>query len=83
MANGSIKKDKKPNEVVSFEKGIEKLEQIVGSLDQNDLPLDEALARFQDGIELVRHCNSLLDVAEDQVKKLIEDNQEEVAADNV
>ncbi|NLO96775.1 MAG: exodeoxyribonuclease VII small subunit [Peptococcaceae bacterium] len=61
---------------LSFEKGIERLEQIVSELDQNNLPLDEALARFQEGIELVRHCNRLLDLAEAKIKVLMEDSEE-------
>ncbi|NLM20695.1 MAG: exodeoxyribonuclease VII small subunit [Peptococcaceae bacterium] len=68
---------------LSFEKGIERLEQIVNELDQNNLPLDKALACFQEGIELVRHCNRLLDLAEAKVKALTEDSEEEVMAGNV
>ena len=68
---------------LSFEKGIERLEQIVSELDKNNLPLDKALASFQEGIELIRHCNSLLDLAEARVKALTEDSEEEFMAGNV
>jgi exodeoxyribonuclease VII small subunit len=71
-------KENLPAEDLSFEQGIEKLEKIVRELDQNQLPLEQALERFQEGIELVRRCNRLLDLAETKVKDLIDDRGEEV-----
>jgi len=74
-------KDDNNNVMMSFEKGIDRLELIVGQLDQNDIPLDQALACFQEGVELVRHCNSLLDSAEAKVRILSEDGRDEVVLD--
>lgn len=59
---------------ISFEQGIEKLEQVINDLDKNDVPLDQALQLFNDGIGLVKHCNTLLDSAEEKVKVLLEDS---------
>lgn len=67
----------KKNSVVSFEQGIEKLEQIINDLDKNDVPLDRALELFDQGIGLVKHCNSLLNSAEEQIKVLLEDKNGE------
>ena len=66
-------------EVISFEKGIERLEQIVNDLDQNKVPLEHALDLFQEGITLVRHCNNLLDSADAKVKVLLEDCSSELS----
>lgn len=57
---------------LSFEAGIERLEQIVGSLEQKDVPLEAALSLFREGVELVQHCNKLLDEAEKQMEVLLE-----------
>ena len=60
--------------IISFEQGIEKLEQVINDLDKNNVPLDQALQLFNEGIGLVKHCNSLLDSAEEKVKVLLEDS---------
>ncbi|KUO58897.1 MAG: exodeoxyribonuclease VII [Gracilibacter sp. BRH_c7a] len=66
---------------ISFEQGIEKLEQIISDLDKNDVPLDQALQLFNEGIVLVKHCNCLLDSAEEKVKVLLEDANGEFSTD--
>lgn len=66
----------KKHSEVTFEKGLERLEQIVSGLEQNDAPLEQALELFDEGIGLVKHCYSLLDSAEARVKVLLEDNQD-------
>lgn len=56
----------------SFEAEIAQLEQIIQSLEQKELPLDEALKLFQAGIHRVQHCTRLLDQAEKQMEILLE-----------
>ncbi|MDA8228183.1 MAG: exodeoxyribonuclease VII small subunit [Desulfitobacterium hafniense] len=63
---------------LSFEHGISELEQIVKDLEQKDVPLDEALAGFRRGVELVRYCNFLLDTAEKQIEVLLEGTEGEL-----
>jgi len=77
VSKGKMGNSKKTEEreVLSFEQGIARLEQIVGELEQNNIPLEQALAYFQEGVEMVKHCNSLLDTAEIKVKTLLEANQ--------
>ncbi len=55
---------------VSFEKNIERLEQIVRAMERGDVPLEESLKLFQEGTGLVAQCGKLLDEAELQVKKI-------------
>ena len=57
---------------MSFEEGIGKLEKIVRELEQKEVPLEEELNFFRQGIEMVQHCNSLLDRAEKQMEILLE-----------
>lgn len=55
-----------------FEEGIEQLERIVRELEQKEVPLEQALSLFQQGIKLVQDCNQLLDHAEKQMEILLE-----------
>lgn len=57
----------------TFEEKLQRLEQIVRAMEQGDVPLNESLKLFQEGTELVRSCNKILDDAELQVKKIATD----------
>lgn len=54
----------------TFEENMQRLEQIVRSLERGDAPLEESLKLFQEGTGLVASCGKLLDEAELQVKKI-------------
>ena len=60
------------DQAVGFEKGIDRLERIVAALEQKEVPLETALGLFKEGVELVQHCNRLLDQAEKQMQVLLE-----------
>ena len=55
----------------TFEKSMARLEQIVRAMEQGDVALEESLKLFQEGAELVRNCQKLLDEAQLQVKKIM------------
>ena len=55
----------------SFESNMQRLEQIVRAMERGDVPLEESLKLFQEGTELVRSCNQLLENAQLQVKKIM------------
>ena len=55
----------------SFEQNMARLEQIVRAMERGDVALEESLKLFQEGTELVRNCNKLLDEAQLQVKKIM------------
>lgn len=55
---------------MSFETAIARLEEIVRMLESGNAPLDKALAEFEEGVSLVKLCNSRLDMAEQKVKIL-------------
>ena len=54
----------------TFEQNMQRLEQIVRSMERGDVPLEESLKLFQEGTGLVEACGKLLDEAELQVKKI-------------
>ena len=51
----------------SFEKSLEKLQKLVEALENGNVGLDESLALFERGVELVRLCNQRIDEAEQRV----------------
>ena len=55
---------------LTFEESIKRLEQIVSALERGEAPLEQSLALFQEGTDLVRKCQNLLDNAKLQVKKI-------------
>lgn len=56
---------------MTFEESMARLEQIVRSLEQGNVPLEDSLKLFQEGTELVRSCGKLLDDAQLQIKKVM------------
>jgi exodeoxyribonuclease VII small subunit len=63
---------------VSFEEALLQLETIVKSLEQGDLPLDESLAQFSEGVELSQLCLSKLNAAEQHIDKILTIKQGEL-----
>jgi exodeoxyribonuclease VII small subunit len=57
----------------NFEEALQKLEAIVAKMEEGDLPLEEALKAFEEGVRLARICTGKLDEAERKVEKLIRD----------
>ena len=55
----------------TFEESMQRLEQIVRTMERGEVPLEESLKLFQEGTELVRSCNQLLDAAQLQVKTIM------------
>jgi exodeoxyribonuclease VII small subunit len=60
------------SQVQDFESGINRLEQIVMSLEQKEISLESALVLFREGIGLIQYCTGLLDKAEQQMELLLE-----------
>jgi exodeoxyribonuclease VII small subunit len=56
-----------------FEDSMKRLEEIVRELESEDLSLEEALSKFEEGVKLGKICRELLDKAETRIKVLVED----------
>jgi len=54
-----------------FEDALSKLEKIVSRLEDGEIPLEESLKLFEEGIRLSRFCNQKLDEAEKRVEILM------------
>lgn len=63
----------KQESALSFEQAMRELEQIVDKLEAGEVPLEEAIALFQDGMKLSKSCHEKLQKVEKQVQLLVEE----------
>jgi len=63
----------------TFEQSMKKLEQIVQKLESGDLPLEEAMQKFEEGIKLSRLCSEKLDETEKKTTLLLQDEKGNVS----
>ena len=58
----------------TYEEALAELETLVQAMEGGRMPLDQLLASYQRGAQLLQHCRTRLQAVEDQVK-LLEDGQ--------
>ena len=58
---------------LKFEESLARLEQIVAALESGNLPLEESLKVFEEGVALARHCGRYLEDAERRIEMLAKD----------
>jgi exodeoxyribonuclease VII small subunit len=59
----------------NFEAGLAALEKIVRELERGDLPLEESLRLFEEGVRLSRQCQERLNQAERRIELLLQDGE--------
>jgi exodeoxyribonuclease VII small subunit len=57
-------------EDLSFEEAYARLENAVVALQDGQMPLEQALRHYEEGMKLAQHCNELLQKAELRVQQL-------------
>ncbi len=57
-----------------FEECLQRLEKIVNELEQGEVPLEQALKLFEEGIQLSNSCRKALEEAEGKVEILLRQN---------
>ncbi|WP_050635687.1 exodeoxyribonuclease VII small subunit [Candidatus Stoquefichus sp. SB1] len=62
-------------EKMTYEKAIARLEEIVAKLESNEIPLEDSIALFQEGIELSKYCDEKLKNIQAKVAQIYEDGQ--------
>lgn len=55
----------------TFEENLESLEKIVRALENGDVPLDEAIEKFNEGMKYANECNKILEKATETVTKVV------------
>ena len=59
-------------ENITFESAIARLEEIVRALESGSAPLDDSLSLFEEGVALVKFCNSTLDAVQKKITLISE-----------
>ena len=58
----------------TFEQAMKQLEQIVQELESGDMPLETAIKKFEEGIQLSKFCTEKLDESEKRITLLMQDS---------
>ena len=70
-------------EKITFEQALGRLEEIVRALESGTAPLDKSLELFEEGVALVKQCNSELDNVEQRIKILAKNENGELSEKDV
>ena len=65
----------------SFEAALKQLEEVVQRLEKGELPLEESLQLYEQGLRLTRLCHVKLEEAEGRIELLVKDARGDVALD--
>ena len=60
----------------TFEASMDRLDEIVTLLEENEQPLDETIGLFEEGLKLIKSCDDQLKVFEQKVQELSKANGE-------
>lgn len=63
-------------EDLEFEQALSRIEEIVDDLEAGELSLDKSLARFIEGVRLIKFCNQQLKKAEKKVEVVLKEEEE-------
>ena len=64
----------KKDEPRNFEDSMKRLDEIVGQLEEDKLPLDTMISLYEEGVTLARACGEKLEAAEQKVKLIAKQN---------
>lgn len=65
----------------NFEEALQELEQLVSSMEEGELSLEDSMKAFEKGIKLTRECQTALQKAEQKVQILLNESGETQAFD--
>jgi exodeoxyribonuclease VII small subunit len=68
------KKKKNDIDKMSFEEAIKELTNIVGKIEEGQIPLQDSLEQYEKGMSLIKQCRKILQKAEERIEKI---NKEE------
>lgn len=66
----------KKKQELTFEEAMERLEGIVNILEDGDVPLEQAIAKYKEGMELAKICNEKLKSVEEQLTEILREDGE-------
>lgn len=62
---------------LSFEDAITGLTDIVGKIEQGQIPLQDSLQQYERGMALIKHCRTILQQAEQRIEKITQQERKE------
>ena len=62
-------------ENITFEQAMNRLEEIVSALENNQISLEKSVELFQEGMQLIKLCNDKLEGIENKVAKILVDGK--------
>jgi exodeoxyribonuclease VII small subunit len=71
------KKQKNDIDKLSFEEAIKELTNIVGKIEQGQIPLQDSLEQYEKGMALIKQCRSILQKAEERIEKISKEDETE------
>jgi exodeoxyribonuclease VII small subunit len=71
---------KKTSKLPDLEQSLTEINQVIEKMEQGELTLDQSLGQFERGITLVKHCQKILEDAEQKVQILIQNNKQDTLA---
>ena len=71
------KKQKNDIGELSFEEAITGLTDIVGKIEQGQIPLQDSLEQYEKGMALIKHCRTVLQNAEERIEKITKEGEGE------
>lgn len=66
----------------TFEMAMKQLEQIVQELETGDMPLEKAIKKFEEGIQISKYCSEKLDESERRITLLMRDSNGEKVSES-
>jgi exodeoxyribonuclease VII small subunit len=63
----------------TIEQAIKQLEQIVQDLESGDMPLEKAIKKFEEGVQLSKFCSQKLDETEKRITILMQNSDGKIA----
>jgi len=63
-------------EKLSFEDAIKELTDIVGKIEQGEIPLQDSLEQYEKGMSLIKRCRGILQEAEKRIEKISKEDSE-------
>jgi len=71
------KKQKTDIEKLTFEQSINQLKTIVQKIEQGEIPLDDSLDKYEQGMLLIKHCRDILKKAEKRIETISKEQNPE------
>lgn len=66
---------------LKFEKAIEQVEEIIDQIEAGEIDLEQCLAKYENGVELLQHCDAILKRAEKKIADLHPSGKQGLSAD--